>query len=268
MTRSRPKTQAVPSSTTGAVQGAASISGPCKLTPVQGQSNAFQAKASDMPTDFLLSTPTGSTGHLSVEVRQGSDLGKVVPGQPTALSASAFTLNLKADSYVVIIGVGCLPSAKPVWIVEALSGSHQARLDCSAGQTQVVSFALNVGQHMNRKNIQLAQGCCNGTSSYALLKPTISGPDPAPRVQIHPRQLSRSRGPQSYPAVGRFRRYWRWSYMLLATCRKKCSIRAFRFEKCVSGSKARRHTSEGSANWRRRNDQCGYQAAYAFLSCY
>jgi hypothetical protein len=97
-----------------------------------------------MPIDFLLSTPDGKTEFLSVEVRQGSDLGKVVPGQPTALSASAFTLNLKADSYVVIIVVGCLPSAKPVWIVESCQGA--TKLDWIAVPVNTSGeFALNVG---------------------------------------------------------------------------------------------------------------------------
>jgi hypothetical protein len=121
--QSRPKTVKPvlnsSAATVGGGHGAAPSTGPCKLTPVTGQGNAFRCNASDMPIDFLLSTPDGKTEFLSVEAREDSDLGKTVPGQPTALSASAFTLDLKVGSYVVIIVVGSLPSAKPVWIVES-----------------------------------------------------------------------------------------------------------------------------------------------------
>jgi hypothetical protein len=93
--------------------------GPCKLSTVSGAGNGFQAKNSDMPIDFALSSPDGKTEFLNIEVRQAANISTVVAGQPTASLATSFTLNLPVGDYIVIVVVGALPSAKPVWVTES-----------------------------------------------------------------------------------------------------------------------------------------------------
>jgi|HubBroStandDraft_1064217.scaffolds.fasta_scaffold51449_2 hypothetical protein len=120
--------------------------GPCKLTPKNGDGNAFQMPATSMPVSIALSSPDNKTEFLSASVYKASDLNNPIPGQPTALSATSFTLNLPAlqgDSYVVIITVGCLPSAQPVWITEACSGATKLDWIATPGNTSG-EFALFV----------------------------------------------------------------------------------------------------------------------------
>jgi len=119
--------------------------GPCKLTPMGGDGNAFQMPATSMPVSIALSTPDGKSEFLSVSIFKHSDLTNPLPNPPTP-SATSFTLNLPAligDSYVVIMVVGSLPSAKPVWITEACSGA--TKLDWIATPVNTTGeFALTV----------------------------------------------------------------------------------------------------------------------------
>lgn len=100
-------------------------SGPCKLAPTGGAGNEFQVLASSMPVSIALSTPDGKSEFLSVSIYKHSNLNIPLPNPPTP-SATAFTLNLPAlagDKYIVIMVLGSLPSAKPVWVTEACSGA-------------------------------------------------------------------------------------------------------------------------------------------------
>ena len=120
------KSKATSPAMAGAVVGAhggALAQGPCKLSPQPGTTNAFRCRAADMPLSCSLATPDGKTEFLSVEVRQASSLGTVVAGQPTSVTATGFTLNLQGGDYVVIVVVGALPTANPVWVTEDCAGA-------------------------------------------------------------------------------------------------------------------------------------------------
>jgi hypothetical protein len=117
--RNRSNPQVSPPARAATEAQGAGAAGPCKLTPIDGASNAFQCKVTDMPISCALSSTDGKTEFLSAEVRQAGSMGTIVGGQPTALSASSFTLNLPAGDYVVIAVVGSLPSANPVWLTES-----------------------------------------------------------------------------------------------------------------------------------------------------
>jgi hypothetical protein len=130
-------TAATPARQTG------SAAGPCKLTAVAGSTNAFQAKATDMPISFSLLVPDGKTEFLSVGVYKAADLNNALPGQPTSFSGTAFTLNLQAGSYVAIVVVGALPSASPVWVTESCAGATKLDWIAVPGNTGG-EFALTV----------------------------------------------------------------------------------------------------------------------------
>ena len=117
---------------------AAAPAGPCKITALP--SGEFQARAADMPVSCQLSTPDSKTEFLSVAVYES---GAPVTGQPTNQSGTSFTLTLPIGDYVVYIVVGCLPSAKPVWVVESCGG--QTKLDWIATPVSTAGqFALQV----------------------------------------------------------------------------------------------------------------------------
>lgn len=97
-------------------------SGPCKLSPVAGRPSWFSVSSANMPIDCRLDSPDAKTELLSVQVFK-SDSGDLVDGQPTAFSATNFTLDLPAGDYMVVVVVGSLPSAAPVWIVEDCAGA-------------------------------------------------------------------------------------------------------------------------------------------------
>ena len=113
---------------------------PCKITALA--SGGFQAKAADMPVDCELAAPDGKTEILKVAVHRASD-DSTVTGQPTNQSGTSFTLNLPAGGYAIYIVVGCLSSAKPVWIVESCGG--QTKLDWIAVPSNTAgNFPLQV----------------------------------------------------------------------------------------------------------------------------
>jgi hypothetical protein len=81
-----------------------------------------------MPLNCLLSTPDGKTDILNVSAFS-SGTNTPIAGQPVTQSETAFSLNLPAGSYSVVIVTGSLAKAKPVFMVE----------DC-AGQTPLASI--------------------------------------------------------------------------------------------------------------------------------
>lgn len=99
---------------------------PCKLTAVDGPGNEFQIKKADMPVTFSLSTPDGKSEFVGVKVARQADIKNPISGQPTSLSGTSLTINLmNPDSYIVLISVGGMPSAKPVSVLESCAGGQE-----------------------------------------------------------------------------------------------------------------------------------------------
>jgi len=144
--QSKAKTPTPSARTAGTSGGTAGGgSGPCKLTPTGGAGNEFRVPATSMPISIALATPDGKSEFLSVSIYKHSDLNTPLPNPPTP-SAASFTLDLPAltgDSYVVVMVLGALPSAKPVWVTEACSGA--TKLDWIATPVNTTGeFALVV----------------------------------------------------------------------------------------------------------------------------
>lgn len=122
--QSKSKTPTLAARTAGGTTGGGS--GPCKLTAVDGPGNEFQIKKNDMPVSFSLSTPDGKSEFAGVKVARQADIKNPISSQPTSLSGTSFTVNLtNPDSYIVLISVGGMPSARPVSVLESCAGGQE-----------------------------------------------------------------------------------------------------------------------------------------------
>lgn len=116
--------------------GAGVAPGPCKISPNPSWPN-FKIKATDMQVTINLCKD--ATGAAATEVQLVSvivydDTGAPVPSQPTKMTATSFTLDLKKPgtydiNTTVGPGAGAILGSKPtVYLYEACSGTPKTQL--------------------------------------------------------------------------------------------------------------------------------------------
>jgi len=112
--------------------GAGAAPAPCKIAPDPSGQYDFQVRAADMPVKVKLcenhqgDPATTSKFNQSTEVLSlATSPPTAVPGQPTGIANTSFSLSLAVGVYMVEIVLTPLPNSLIAYVYEDCAGSNQ-----------------------------------------------------------------------------------------------------------------------------------------------
>jgi hypothetical protein len=123
--------------------------GPCKISADPSGEYNFQIRVADMPLNAKLcgdhqgASPPASFNLIKVRSLLASP-PTVVPGQPTAMTATTFSLTLPVGGYYIGVVINPLPSAAIVYVYEDCAGSNQLTDILADVQQESGHFTLRV----------------------------------------------------------------------------------------------------------------------------
>jgi len=125
--------------------GAGAAPAPCKIAADPSGQYDFQVRAADMPVKVKLCenhqgdpATTSKFNQKTKVLSLATSPPTVIPGQPTAITDTTFSLSLPVGAYLIEIVLTPLPNSVIAYVNE----------DCS-GSNQLVHILTNVGQPSN-----------------------------------------------------------------------------------------------------------------------